>query len=50
MILDLGVPPECDLVVRGRIRLKFAKLKIWRFSIDSGKFDIGVGMKFQKLE
>ena len=31
MILDLGVRPECDLEVRGRIRLELAKLEIWRF-------------------
>ena len=42
--------PECDLEVRGRIRLELAKLKIWQFSVGSGKFDIGVGMEFQKLE
>jgi len=31
VILDLGVCPECNLEVRGRIRLELAKLEIWRF-------------------
>jgi len=31
VILDLGACPECDLEVRGKIRLELVKLESWRF-------------------
>lgn len=37
---------EYYLEVRDRIRLELAKLNFRRFSVGSGKFDIGVRMEF----
>ena len=50
MILDLGARPKCDLEVRSRIRLELAKVGNLAILVGSGKFDIGVGMEFRKLE
>ena len=50
MILDLGVCPECNLEVRGRIRLELAKVKNLAILVGSEKLGIGVGMEFWKLE
>jgi len=50
VILDLGVCPECNLEVCGRIRLELEKVRNLAILVDSGKLGIGVGMEYQKLE